>query len=101
MNHKQKLKSRKSQPPTNASVTLPMADLTNRSEPGRGTPNVERPAETQRGAWVWTWQTILGCLSLAAVFLVAYWPVLKELVATWEREPDYSHGYLVVPVALY
>ena len=38
---------------------------------------------------------LLGC------FLWSYWPVLVELVAAWEREPDYSHGYLVVPVALY
>jgi exosortase len=31
----------------------------------------------------------------------AYWPTLGELVATWEREPDYSHGYLVLPAALF
>jgi exosortase len=37
---------------------------------------------------------------LAAVFLWAYWPTLTEMVATWDREPDYSHGYLVVPIAI-
>lgn len=38
---------------------------------------------------------------LVAVGLWSYWSTLVELVATWESEPDYSHGYLVVPVALF
>lgn len=38
---------------------------------------------------------------LGAVFAWAYWPTLVGLVRVWDREPDYSHGYLVVPVALY
>lgn len=37
------------------------------------------------------------CLALG---LWAYWPTLLELIATWDREPDYSHGFLVVPLAL-
>jgi exosortase len=39
--------------------------------------------------------------ALAAVFAWAYWPTFLELVAAWERSPDYSHGYLVVPLALF
>ncbi len=31
----------------------------------------------------------------SAVFVWAYWPTLKLLVDTWNREPDYSHGFLV------
>jgi exosortase len=31
----------------------------------------------------------------------AYWPTLQNIVSTWEREPDYSHGYLVVPASLF
>ena len=31
----------------------------------------------------------------------AYWPTLAELAATWSREPDYSHGFLVAPLAAY
>jgi exosortase len=50
-----------------------------------------------------TWQPGTSLL-LAAVALGvgvwSYWPTLKELVSTWEREPDYSHGYLVVPLAM-
>ena len=49
----------------------------------------------------WTLKTnlLLGSFA-AAAGLWAYWPTLQEIVTTWEREPDYSHGYLVVPVAL-
>jgi exosortase len=30
----------------------------------------------------------------------AYWPNLQELYAIWDREPNYSHGKLVIPIAL-
>jgi exosortase len=30
----------------------------------------------------------------------AYWPTLKLLVEVWNREADYSHGFLVPPLAL-
>jgi exosortase len=43
-------------------------------------------------------------LGLAGVCLGAatwaYWPTILDLVGTWNREPDYSHGFLVVPVAI-
>jgi exosortase len=42
-------------------------------------------------------------VSLAIVAIVlgwAYAPNLRSLVATWNQEPNYSHGFLVVPVAL-
>jgi exosortase len=38
--------------------------------------------------------------ALLAGTLWSYWPILIELEATWDKEPDYSHGYFVVPVAL-
>jgi exosortase len=38
---------------------------------------------------------------LTAAFAWSYWPTLLGLVATWSREPDYSHGFLVLPAALY
>src|SRR6185436_7717479 len=31
----------------------------------------------------------------------AYFPTLVEMVAAWEREPDYSHGFLVAPMAVF
>jgi exosortase len=42
----------------------------------------------------------LGFLALA-VGMWAYLPTLNEMVAVWEKVPDYSHGYLVVPMALF
>lgn len=42
----------------------------------------------------------LGLIVLA-VGIWAYWPTLKLMVHAWESEPDYSHGYLVVPAAAY
>jgi len=38
---------------------------------------------------------------LAAVFLWSYWPNIVELVRTWMDEPDYSHGFFVLPIAIY
>jgi exosortase len=37
---------------------------------------------------------------LSLAFLWSYWPTITEVVDSWNRNPDYSHGYLVVPVAL-
>jgi exosortase len=44
---------------------------------------------------------IVGFGALAATAVWAYWSTLAELVETWDSQPDYSHGYLVAPVALY
>ena len=37
----------------------------------------------------------LGLLSFV------YWPILRAMVWHWEIVPDYSHGFLIVPLALY
>ncbi len=47
-----------------------------------------------RGVWYAIAAAIL------AAFLFAYAPTLAELRAAWDKEPDYSHGYLVIPLAL-
>src|SRR5262245_8683721 len=43
-------------------------------------------------------------LALAAACLWAgvwaYWPSLLQLVRVWDRETDYSHGFLVIPLAV-
>lgn len=70
-----------------------------RQEPNvNGTPRKSPAAPVNlRAEWP---RWALGGLLLAAAFVWAYWPTLIELVRTWEREPDYSHGYLVLPVAI-
>ncbi len=34
-------------------------------------------------------------------FVWSYWPALMLMVETWDREPDYSHGYFVIPLAIF
>jgi exosortase len=46
------------------------------------------------------WHTVGGLVLLVAT-LWAYWPTLVEMVRQWDRQPDYSHGYLVLPIALF
>ena len=52
-----------------------------------------------------TWRSVspidaasLGVVALALGY--SYWPNLTNLVQTWWREPDYTHGFLVLPIAL-
>jgi len=47
-----------------------------------------------------TWWRSIGCL-LAAVGVWAYWPTFADLLKTWSTQPDYSHGFFVVPLAAY
>jgi exosortase len=37
---------------------------------------------------------------LIVVMLWAYWPTLQDVVAAWSNQPDYSHGFLVAPLAI-
>ncbi|MHB1035993.1 MAG: exosortase [Pirellulales bacterium] len=46
-------------------------------------------------------KAIVAGLLLGAAFLWAYWPTLAAMVAVWDKEPDYSHGYFVAPLAIY
>ena len=41
------------------------------------------------------------CSILAAACLWSYWPTIFELITAWNKNPDYSHGYFVLPLALY
>jgi exosortase len=38
---------------------------------------------------------------LLGLFAWGYWPTLVDLVSQWQAIPDYSHGFLVVPIAIY
>lgn len=38
---------------------------------------------------------------LAVLFVWAYWSTLVDVVAHWNSSPDYSHGFLVAPLAAY
>jgi exosortase len=47
------------------------------------------------------WRFVVVGAMLAIAFAWAYWPTLIALVQAWDREPDYSHGFLVVPIAVF
>ena len=66
--------------------------------------NKQRPAsapaaaaELPQGDWRLAPVAGVACL---AVGIWSYWSTLKNLVEVWNREPDYSHGFLVVPLAI-
>lgn len=43
---------------------------------------------------------VFGGVALLATFLWSYWPTLIIIVSAWIHQPDYSHGFMVLPVAL-
>ena len=46
------------------------------------------------------WKQLLPLLLVGGVLAWAYAPNLFDLVETWEKDPNYSHGFLVLPIAL-
>ena len=38
---------------------------------------------------------------IAAGFVALYWDVVAKLVMAWYTDDNYSHGFLIVPLALY
>ena len=46
-------------------------------------------------------RTVVLAFALAAVLGWVYWDVLSSLVAQWSSDDNYSHGFFVVPLALY
>ena len=49
----------------------------------------------------WKSRQLSLALALGVAFAWSYWPTLRELADIWNREPDYSHGYLVLPLFAY
>lgn len=46
------------------------------------------------------WLPMAVGLACLGVGVWAYWPTLQGLVHTWNTVPDYSHGFLVIPLAI-
>ena len=87
----------------NSPVEGPRAEQGQVASEGRpsGAGDAAAPA---RELTAWSGPTPLAAVAgglLAAAFAWSYWPTLVDLVATWNREADYSHGFLVVPFAVY
>ena len=43
---------------------------------------------------------LVSLVAVSSTLGWAYWPNFLSLYRTWTREPDYSHGFLVLPIAL-
>lgn len=48
----------------------------------------------------WTNRLLPAFVVFFAVLVYAYWPTLAWMVDAWQTEPDYSHGFIVLPLAL-
>ena len=34
-------------------------------------------------------------------FAYLYWPIMFRLIQDWEHDDNYSHGFFIIPLALY
>ena len=48
-----------------------------------------------------TRKTLVAAALIALGFATLYWHVLAKLVSDWYHDDNYSHGFLIVPLALY
>jgi len=49
----------------------------------------------------WDFKQVLFLVLFAGAFLSAYFPVLSSLVSAWAGSDDHSHGFAIIPLALY
>lgn len=54
-------------------------------------------ADAASGPRVLWWQIV----TLLAIFAAIYLPVLAGLVREWDQDGNYSHGFLIIPLALF
>jgi hypothetical protein len=47
------------------------------------------------------WQALAAAAALATAFVVLYGPVIAKLVVNWSADENYSHGFIVAPLAVY
>ena len=69
-------------------------------------PRVQGPSRATGGADAQTMtdrlkHSIAGTALVLAGVLLVYWPVFTKLVHDWAYDDNYSHGFLIVPLALY
>lgn len=65
------------------------------------TPHNDQTTPHNAMSWPYGRGPLLQILLLSAVFLGLYASVLTLLIADWEHDPDYSHGFLVPVLSAY
>jgi exosortase len=58
-------------------------------------------AVLQQAGMTTTTKSRLGIAFVVLGFAVLYWQVLVKLVSDWYNDDNYSHGFLIVPIAAY
>jgi exosortase len=51
--------------------------------------------------WRRSWPKALSLILLPVLLVWSYYPTIQQMVRTWWHDPHYTHGFLVVPFALY
>ncbi len=71
------------------------------SQPAASEPRIpERPSPSDFASFRRIPRNLVAAAAvLLSVFVWAYWSTFVELVHIWDSSPDYSHGYLVIPLA--
>jgi exosortase A len=47
------------------------------------------------------WRSLAFAFAAAAAIVAGYWPTAASMVAIWQRSETFSHGFAVVPIALW
>jgi exosortase len=75
---------------------LQVDDLRPTGHTGLGPATLPAPA----GQFGWPKLAAVAIL-LGAALVWAYWPTIGKMVAAWSKQADYSHGFLVPPLAVF
>jgi exosortase len=62
-------------------------------------PSTPRAIETTSEPAHWNRHTVLTVVTVSLVGAWSYWPTITQMVRTWSTVEDYSHAFLVPPVA--
>jgi exosortase len=58
-------------------------------------------SSTPSGPWTPDVSDLAGIAVVIAALVAAYWPSVRGLVEQWNRDPNYSYGFFVIPIAAY
>jgi exosortase len=75
-----------------------MPDIQSATIPAATIENEDAPAPSQAAQ---SWLPWLPYILLALVVTAIYYQVIGKLVMDWYENPDFSHGFLVVPFAIF